>query len=281
MSNVNRLKRQAKGIVSADIIPFVLATRNKTKIAGVLSMGKRANVATPMHKKNLKCTVSIDDLYTFQPLTRSQERFFEHYKNNISAILLHGVAGTGKTFIALYKALEQVLDKSNRLSRVIIVRSAVQGRDIGHLPGDEIEKTEVYTQPYVGICSTLFGPHKQAFVRLQEQGQIEFMTTSFLRGITLDNCVVVVDEAQNLNWDELSTIMTRVGENTRILFCGDFRQTDLHKKHDMSGLKKFIQISKTMPSFRSVEFDIDDIVRSDLVKEFILASMSYDDKEHE
>jgi phosphate starvation-inducible protein PhoH len=220
--------------------------------------------------------IRLDDMDVISPLTENQKKFFELYKQGESFMMLHGVAGTGKTFIALYKALEEVLDKSNNLDRVVVVRSAVPSREIGHLPGDEKEKTEVYKEPYIQICSNLFG-RSDAYQRLEEQGVTDFLITSFLRGITLDNCVVLVDECQNLTDAEINTIMTRVGVNTKIIFCGDFRQTDLCKKQDMSGLKKFIAIAKMMPTFRMVEFATEDIVRSDIVKQFILARLAYED----
>jgi predicted ribonuclease YlaK len=193
-------------------------------------------------------------------------------------MLLHGVAGTGKTFIALYKALEEVLDKSNTYQQVVLVRSAVPSRDIGHLPGDEKEKTEVYTAPYIDICSRLFYNRPDAFQRLQEQKQINFLITSFVRGITLDDSIVIVDECQNMSDMELNSIMTRVGDGSKIIFCGDFRQTDLYKRGDMSGLNKFMAIADMMPSFRTIEFEIDDIVRSSIVKEYILARLEYESK---
>jgi len=240
-------------------------------------MGKRAEAAIPFTKPSNKLKVRIDDLYTFQPLTQSQEHFYDLYAQKITAIMLHGVAGTGKTFIALYKALEEVLDPSSKVKQIYIVRSAVQGRELGHLPGDVDEKTECFKQPYKELCHDFFGPKQQAFERLEEQGVIQFVTTSFLRGVTQSNAIIIVDEAQNLNWQEISTIMTRVGQNARIIFCGDFRQTDLNRKHDMSGLKKFLAVTHHMPSFRNIEFGVEDIVRSDIVKEFVLATMQYDD----
>jgi phosphate starvation-inducible protein PhoH len=191
-------------------------------------------------------------------------------------MLLHGVAGTGKSFIALYKALEEVLDRNNPYQRVVLVRSAVPSREIGHLPGDEKEKTEVYQLPYVNICSDLFN-RADAYQRLNEQGVIKFMITSFVRGITLDDSVIIVDEAQNMTDMELNSIITRVGERSKIIFCGDFRQTDLYKKTDMSGLKKFMVIADMMPSFRTIEFDVKDIVRSDIVKEYIIARLNYEE----
>ena len=228
-------------------------------------------------EKSKLCKVKYDDLRPIQPKTHNQRLFFELYDQQSPAILLHGVAGTGKTFISMYKALEEVLDLENSFERVIVVRSAVPSRDIGHLPGDEKEKTEVYTLPYVEICEDLFN-HIQPFQRMQEQKTIHFLITSFVRGITLDNSIVIVDECQNMTDMELNSIMTRVGKNSKIIFCGDFRQTDLYKKNDMSGLQKFIHIADMMPSFKTVEFSVNDIVRSKLVKEYIMARLEYEEK---
>jgi len=246
-------------------------------------MAKKNNLQLQsIHNNNAQLTISnklrlrIDDLKVIEPLTSNQRRFFELYDSS-SIMLLHGVAGTGKTFIALYKALEEVLDKSNYYQKVVIVRSAVPSREIGHLPGDEKEKTEVYTLPYVDICEDLFG-RNDAYQRLEEQGIIQFMITSFVRGITLDDAVIIVDESQNMTDMELNSIITRVGERSKIIFCGDFRQTDLYKKTDMSGLKKFMVIADMMPSFKTIEFEVQDIVRSNLVKEYILARMEYDSR---
>jgi phosphate starvation-inducible protein PhoH len=224
---------------------------------------------------NNKLKIRLDDLKTIQPLTENQKRFFEYYKNT-SIIMVHGVAGSGKTYIALYKALEEVLEKNNSYKQIVIVRSAVPSREIGHLPGDEKEKTEVYQQPYEEICEDLFS-RVDAFSRLQEQGSVKFMITSFVRGITLDDSIIIVDECQNMTDMEINSIVTRVGNRSKIIFCGDFRQTDLYKKHDMSGLKKFMIIADMMPSVKTIEFQVEDIVRSSLVKEYIIARMNYEE----
>ena len=187
-------------------------------------------------------------------------------------MLLHGVAGTGKTFIAMYRALEEVLDKSTPFQQVVVVRSAVPSRDIGHLPGDEKEKTEVYTAPYIDICSRLFNNKPDAFQRLQEQKAINFLITSFVRGITLDDSIIIVDECQSMTWHELSSVISRTGHRSKIIFVGDFKQNDLVKsKNDTSGLKQFLEVLHTMKEYQSVEFTPDDIVRSSLVKSFIVA----------
>ena len=222
----------------------------------------------------------LDDLKTFQPLTENQKKFFDAYKQGDYFIALHGVAGTGKTFCALYKAIEEVLDKSNPFNKIIIVRSAVQGRDIGHLPGDINEKLEIFQQPYRQICETLF-ERTDAWDRLEEHC-IEFISTSFIRGMSFDDAIIIVDEMQNCNFAELQTVITRVGYRSKIIFCGDYRQTDLLKnKHDVSGVKRFLEIASTMDCHTRIEFTVDDIVRSSLVKDWIIAEMAYDDKEYE
>jgi phosphate starvation-inducible protein PhoH len=223
--------------------------------------------------------VRIDDLKTFDPLTQNQKLFFDAYKRQDYFIALHGVAGTGKTFIALYKALEEVLDKSNPFSRIIIVRSAVPSREVGHLPGDLNEKTQIFRQPYQQICHTLFG-RPDAYQRLEEQGYIEFISTSYIRGMSFDDAIIIVDEMQNLTYEEIDTVMTRVGYRSKIIWCGDYRQTDLNKrKNDMSGILKFFDIAHHMSAFTRIEFTADDIVRSSLVKEYILAKLKYEDME--
>ena len=226
---------------------------------------------------NTSLKMRIDDLITVDAMTETQGQFFSQYQSGATAMVLHGCAGTGKTFIALYKALEEVLNKGGFYKKVIIVRSAVPSREIGHLPGDANDKSEVYMAPYVTMCEELFPTKQQAFQRLVEQKHLDFMITSFVRGLTLDNAIVIVDECQNMNDMELNSIMTRIGVNSKIIFCGDFRQTDLYKRGDMSGLQKFMVIAENMPSFWTFEFDTDDIVRSDLVREYLLARMKYED----
>lgn len=219
----------------------------------------------------------LDDLRTFEPLTDNQKKFFDAYKQGDYFVALHGVAGTGKTFCALYKAIEEVLDKSNPFNKIIVVRSAVQGREIGHLPGDVNEKMEIYEQPYRQICDTLFG-RRDAWDRLEEQHHIEFISTSFIRGMSFDDAIIIVDEMQNLTFEEIDTVMTRVGYRSKIIWCGDYRQTDLNKKkNDMSGILKFFDIAMHMKAFTRIEFTPDDIVRSSLVKDYILAKMRYED----
>jgi predicted ribonuclease YlaK len=232
---------------------------------------------SPAIQATQRLKIRIDDLKTFQPLTENQKLFFDAYKRGDYFVALHGVAGTGKTFCALYKALEEVLDKSNPFNKIIIVRSAVQSREMGHLPGDVDEKMEIYQQPYVQICDTLFG-RRDAYQRLSEQHYIEFISTSFIRGMSFDDAIIIVDEMQNLTFEEIDTVMTRVGYRSKIIWCGDYRQTDLNKKkNDMSGILKFFDIAHHMGAFTRVEFTPDDIVRSSLVKDYILAKLKYED----
>ena len=229
-------------------------------------------------KKNNKLCLRIDDLRVFDPLTKNQEKFYHAYKKGDECIALHGVAGTGKSFIALYKALEEVLDRGTQYKKVLVVRSAVQTRDIGHLPGDLAEKLAIYQQPYQQICKTLF-ERPDAWSRLEEQKKIEFISTSFIRGTTFDDTIVIVDEMQNMNYEEIDTVMTRVGSRSKIIWCGDYRQCDLRKGNDKSGILQFFDTAKYMASFTRIEFDENDIVRSDLVKDYILAKLKYEDEE--
>ena len=218
-------------------------------------------------KHHLK-RVRIDDLLTFTPITKNQDKTFKSYKRG-DHLLLHGIAGTGKTFMSLYLALEQVLDPSTVYEEIFIVRSAVTTRDIGFLPGDEQEKVSIYEAPYRSICKELFGM-ENAYDSLKQQNNIKFMSTSFIRGITINNAVLIVDECQNLNFHELDSIITRVGKNSKVIFCGDYTQTDLTRENDRNGIQKFMKILNEIPSFTTVEFEIDDIVRSDFLKDYII-----------
>jgi phosphate starvation-inducible protein PhoH len=247
-----------------------------------MSRKKRLKLVTSQtyivqEEQESKHKIKLADLKEIWALTENQEKFFNFYRKGHKAILCHGVAGTGKTYIAMHNAFKEILENSG-YKKVVIVRSAVPSRDIGFLPGNEKDKVEVYSHPYQEICTELFPRFgERAYNKLKEQSLIQFMVTSYVRGLTLDDCIVIVDEAQNMNDMELNSIMTRVGQNTKIIFCGDFRQTDLQKRQDMSGLKKFMTIANHMPSFRHVEFNVDDIVRGALVKEYIIARLAYEE----
>lgn len=209
-------------------------------------------------------------LLNVDPITDNQRKTFEAY-NNGKNLMLHGVAGTGKSFISLYLALESTL--TGKINKpVVIIRSVVPTRDIGFLPGSMEEKISVYEQPYYAMASELFG-YKNAYDDLKKRGFVEFATTSFLRGLTFHNNIIVVDECQNLSFAELDTVMTRVGTGCRIIFCGDFRQSDLYKHNEREGLKKFMNVIDRMNSFELVEFSKEDIVRSALVREYIEAKL--------
>ena len=215
--------------------------------------------------------LKLDDLITVGPLTENQKTAFEAYKKDNKSLILHGSAGTGKTFISIYLALEQVLEKSNKqYNKLYVIRSVVPTRDIGYLPGDKQEKIEVYEDPYMSICAELF-ECKDAYEKLKQQRVIEFLPTSFVRGITFDNSIIIIDECQNLNFHELDSVITRIGKDCKILFCGDFYQTDFVRENEKQGLKKFIKILNHLSQFANIEFSCDDIVRSDLVKSYILA----------
>jgi phosphate starvation-inducible protein PhoH and related proteins len=200
------------------------------------------------------------DLQQIEPLTQNQLKAFESEKN----LVLHGVAGTGKTFISCYLAFDDMIKQEYQ--KLVIIRSAVSTRDIGFLPGNEKEKAHVYEEPYKDICIELF-QRGDAYEILKTKGLVHFMTTSFIRGVTLRNATILIDECQNMSFHELDSIITRVGHGCRVIFCGDFRQSDLKQ----NGLKDFIRILKAMDSFDLVDFEINDIVRSNFVKSYITA----------
>jgi predicted ribonuclease YlaK len=215
--------------------------------------------------------IRIDDLKTFDPLTPNQKLFFDAYKRQDYFIGLFGSPGVGKTFLALLKSLEEVLDKSNSFDKIVVVRSAVQVRDQGFVPGDLEEKMQIYEQPYVEICNTLFG-RKDAWQRLKEQGHARFISTTAIRGISIDDAIIIVDECQSMTWHELSSVITRTGHRSKIIFVGDLKQNDLVKsRNDVSGLQDFLKVAETMSEFTRINFTSQDIVRSSLVKSFILA----------
>jgi len=219
--------------------------------------------------------INSELLIDIEPLTVNQKTFFESYDEG-KQLIAYGAAGTGKTFIALYNALRDVLNENTEYERVYIVRSLVATREIGFLPGDHEDKAALYQIPYKNMVKYMFEMPSDAdfemlYGNLKTQETIKFWSTSFLRGTTLDNAVIIVDEFQNLNFHELDSIMTRVGENSRIVFCGDATQTDLLKTNERNGIIDFMNILRKMESFSMVEFGIEDIVRSGLVKEYLIA----------
>jgi predicted ribonuclease YlaK len=221
--------------------------------------------------------LSSDYLVDIEPLTENQKILFNSYASN-KHLVAYGCAGTGKTFITLYNALCDVLDERSPYERVYIVRSLVATREIGFLPGTHDDKSDIYQIPYKNMVKYMFQmssdtEFEMLYGNLKAQETIKFWSTSFLRGTTLDKAIIIVDEFQNLNFHELDSIITRVGEDTKICFCGDATQTDLVKTNERNGIIDFMSILRKMPSFDIIEFGVDDIVRSGLVKEYILAKM--------
>ena len=205
-----------------------------------------------------------------KPMTDNQQAVFESWYQNQN-LLLHGVAGTGKTYISLYLALKEILNNET-YNQAVIIRSTVPSRDMGFLPGKIEEKAKVYEEPYHDICDDLFG-RGDGYDILKTKRLVNFTTTSHLRGMTFKDSIIIVDECQNMVMQELDTIITRMGENSRIIFCGDFRQTDLQKDKEKAGLHKFMQILDRTEVFDKIEFGPEDIVRSGLVKAYILAKL--------
>ena len=224
-------------------------------------------------KKPLSASYLVDIV----PITENQKILFKSYDEG-KHLIAYGAAGTGKTFVTLYNAIKDVLDETTPYEKIYIVRSLVATREIGFLPGEYEYKSDIYQVPYKHMVKYMFQMSSDAdfemlYGNLKSQDSINFWSTSFLRGTTLDKAIVLVDEFQNLNFHELDSIMTRVGQDSKIMFCGDATQSDLVKTNDRNGIVDFMNILRKMPSFDIIEFDINDIVRSGLVKEYIIAKL--------
>lgn len=245
-------------------------------------MPRRKNNEQPANFNNLNTKsqrkrkpIGKDFLLDINPITENQKKFFDAYDED-KQLVAYGVPGSGKSFIAIYKALKEVFNEYSDKETVYIVRSLVQTRSIGFMPGSETEKQGYFETPYRNMVKHMFQLPSEAdfdmlYDNLKSQKTIKFYNTSFLRGLTFDDCVIIVDEFQNMNFHELSSIITRVGENCRIIFCGDAEQSDLISTNEKNGIHDFMRVLQIMPSFDITEFSVDDIIRSGLVKEFILA----------
>lgn len=225
-----------------------------------------------------KKPINSELLININPLTENQEKTFEAYSKDKN-LVLHGAAGTGKTFISLYLALKDVLNLENPYEKIYIVRSLVPTREIGFLPGDHEDKSSLYQIPYKNMVKYMFEMEndqqfEMLYDNLRSQETISFWSTSFIRGVTLDNCIIIVDEFSNLNFHELDSIITRVGQNTKIIFSGDYTQSDLVKNNEKNGILDFMKILQTMEEFECVEFGVEDIVRSGLVRSYLISKIN-------
>ena len=223
-------------------------------------------------KKNKE--INHSNLVTIKSITDNQKLVFDSWKEGKNQFLF-GAAGTGKTFISLYLALQSVMNLKKPYDKVVLVRSLIPTREIGFLPGDEEDKAALYQVPYQNMVQFMFEMQNEQqfnnlYDKLKGQGTLYFLSTSFLRGLTFDNAVIIVDECQNMNFHELDTIITRVGQDSRIIFCGDFDQTDLLKQNERNGLHDFLRILEEMEEFHCLEFTIGDIVRSGFVRSYLI-----------
>jgi phosphate starvation-inducible PhoH-like protein len=233
---------------------------------------------TTSRSKKKRPPINSDSLVDIQPLTKNQKILFDAYTSD-KQLFVYGCAGTGKTFCALYLALKDVLNEITPYDKVVIVRSLVATREIGFLPGDHEDKSSLYQIPYKNMVRYMFelgsdAEFEMLYGNLKAQESIKFWSTSFIRGTTLDNSIIIVDECQNLNFHELDSIITRVGENSKIMFCGDATQSDLTRNNERDGILNFMKIVQRMPEFDTIEFTVEDIVRSGLVKSYIVNKMA-------
>ena len=246
-------------------------------------MGRKRNGDQPIgvgltaKQMRRKKPINSEYLVDIEPITENQKILFNSYKEKKN-IIAYGASGTGKTFVTLYNALKDVLDESTPYEKIYMVRSLVATREIGFLPGDHEDKSDIYQVPYKHMVKYMFQMGSDAdfemlYGNLKAQDTIKFWSTSFLRGTTLDRSIVIVDECQNLNFHELDSIITRVGEDTKILFCGDANQTDLVKTNERNGIHNFMNILSIMNEFGMIEFGIQDIVRSGLIRSYLLSKL--------
>ena len=234
-------------------------------------------VGLSLKQSKRKKPIGQELLLDIEPLTDNQRKLFESYDAG-KHLIAHGVAGSGKTFLCLFKALQDVLSEYTPYEKIYIVRSLVPTREIGFLPGSHDDKADIYQIPYKNMVKYMFQmpsdvEFEMLYGNLKAQETIKFWSTSFLRGVTLDNCIVLVDEFANLNFHELDSIITRVGENCKIMFCGDATQSDLVKTSEKNGIVDFMGVLRKMPSFDIIEFGVDDIVRSGLVRQYLIAKI--------
>lgn len=229
----------------------------------------------PNRRMKKRKPISIDSMRKIEPLTDNQERLFNSYSEG-KHLVAYGAAGTGKTFITLYNALRDVLDEKTPYEKIYLVRSLVATREIGFLPGSHEDKSDIYQIPYKNMVKYMFempddASFEMLYGNLKSQGTISFWSTSFIRGTTLDRSIIIVDEFSNLNGHELDSIITRVGEDSKIMFCGDATQSDLVRISERNGITDFMKVLRIMPSFDIIEFGIEDIVRSGIVRQYLTA----------
>jgi phosphate starvation-inducible protein PhoH and related proteins len=222
--------------------------------------------------------IGTEHLLNIKPITPTQEKVFESWTKDKN-LFLYGCAGTGKSFLSIYLALKDVLSEKTPYDKLYIVRSLVPTREIGFLPGDHEDKSNLYQIPYKNMVKYMFempddASFEMLYANLKAQETISFWSTSFIRGTTIDNAIVFIDESQNLNFHELDSIITRLGVNTKVIFAGDAAQTDLTKTYEKNGVLDFMKIIDAMDEFSSIEFGVQDIVRSGLVKSYLISKMN-------
>jgi phosphate starvation-inducible PhoH-like protein len=240
--------------------------KNREETLSESKKQRRSSKKAPIQNNNFT-------LQKVEPLTRNQKKAFDLWDDGKHLVLL-GAAGTGKTYLSLFFALNELLT-SGRYKKVVIVRSSVSMRNLGYLPGNKQEKMAEYEAPYVAICSNLF-ERDDAYDILKRNNTIEFAPTSFMRGLTLDDAIVVVDEVANMVFQELDGLITRIGNNTRLLMCGDYRQSDFRFDDEKEGLGRFMKIVERIPDIGRVDFGIEDCVRSGIVKDYLIAKDAFE-----
>lgn len=223
-------------------------------------MGKKKTAAQETTKQHFS-------LKKITPLTDNQTKTFEEYEKG-NHLILSGSAGSGKSFLAMYLGMKDLMQFNSYYNKLIIIRSAVPTRDLGFVPGTLEEKSKIYQEPYMNIVNELVG-RGDAWHFMTNKEIIEFQTTSFLRGLTFKDCIIIFDEFQSATFHEIDTVLTRVGENCRFILCGDFNQNDLSLKKEKSGFQNAITILKNIENVSEISFNINDVVRSGFVRKYL------------
>jgi phosphate starvation-inducible PhoH-like protein len=200
------------------------------------------------------------------PRTGNQARYLDEIQRH-ELVFGIGPAGTGKTYLAIAQALSQIIGQTRR--KLVLTRPVVEaGESLGYLPGDLTQKLNPYLRPLYDAIEALVPP--EVLRRLEENGALEIAPLAYMRGRTLANCFVILDEAQNTSKEQMKMFLTRIGENSRTVVTGDITQIDLPRKSE-SGLLSAISVLRAIREIRFVFFDEQDVVRNPLVRRIVHA----------
>ena len=227
-----------------------------------------------MHKKQLGVIPKI--VNNFAPKTSNQNLFYNIIGDDETQLILcHGIAGTGKTYVSVYKALQDVLRRGTPYKKLIIINPTVDvGNEdkLGFLPGELSAKIQQYNESTFTILDKIIG--KARATKMISDGKLEIGVLNFLRGVNLENCYVILDEAQNVSPMQIKTLMTRISDNCKMIIQGDMSQCDKYKTNGATNYEKsgFYDVWFRLKGVKGVyhmAFNREDCVRHPLVKRIL------------